>query len=130
MSFSVDIDDYGDADVMTFENNIMHKIGKVKAATKQMSQVRGALDAYLYKEFNNSLGTSTHWLSGANCEILRVDGKEWKKGKLKFELTVKFYPDEPDEQELPTSNRQEVNQAEPSHIGQFEIVNRIDCDRP
>ena len=48
----------------------------------------------------------------ADCEILSVGGKDWKKGKLKVELTVKFYPDEPEVQEVLTSNKQEVNQAE------------------
>ncbi len=107
MPFSVDLDNYDDADVVSFDSTVMHKIGKVKAAIKSMScSRRGTLDSYLYNEFKTSLGTSNGWVAGTNCEILKVGGKDWKKGKIKVEITVKFYPDEPE--------IEEVNQAEPS----------------
>ena len=107
MPFSVDLDNYDDADVVSFDSTVMHKIGKVKAAIKSMSCSRGTLNNYLYNEFKTSLGTSIRCDDpGTNCEILKVGGKDWKKGKIKVEITVKFYPDEPE--------IEEVNQAEPS----------------
>ena len=59
ISFSVDINDYGDANVIAFDTTVMHKIGKFKAAIKKMSQQHGSLDAYLYNELKSSLGTSS-----------------------------------------------------------------------
>ena len=41
----------------------------------------------------------------------------WKKGKIKVELTVKFYPDEPDVEE--------VNQAESSLDDIRLMVNKL-----
>jgi hypothetical protein len=35
---------------------------------------------------------------GVECEVLRPGDQGWKKGKLKVELTVKFYPDELEEE--------------------------------
>jgi hypothetical protein len=104
MPFSVDINDYGDADVVAF-SAATHKIGKFKAAIKNMSWQGGSLRQYLYNELNSALGIGAGWVEpGADCEILRVGGKDWQKGKIKFEITVKFYPDEPEVEE--------INQAE------------------
>jgi hypothetical protein len=103
-SFSVDINDYGDGDVVAF-STATHKLGKFKAAIKNMSQQGGSLRQYLHNELNSALGIGAGWVEpGADCEILRVGGKDWQKGKIKFEITVKFHPDEPEVEE--------VNQAE------------------
>ena len=112
MLFSVNLDSYSDADVVAF-GTIVHKLGKIKDLVENISQPKGSLARFLTEALNPQLGTSTWWVEpGAECEILKVGGKEWKRGRLQFELTVKFYPDEPDEQELPTINKQEVNQVE------------------
>jgi hypothetical protein len=104
MSFSVDINDYGDGDVVAFMAS-MHKLGKFKAAIKNMSQQGGSLRQYLNDELNFALDVEAEWVEpGADCEILRVGGKDWQKGKIKVEITVKFYPDEPEVEE--------INQAE------------------
>ena len=88
MPFSVDLDNYDDADVVAF-GTTMHKIGKVKAAIKQMSRSSGSLDTYLYNELTSSLGTSNWWIGpGTDCEILKVSGKDWKKGKVKLRIVV------------------------------------------
>jgi len=51
MPFSVDINDYGD--VVAF-NAATHKIGKFKAAIKNMSWQGGSLRQYLYNELNST----------------------------------------------------------------------------
>lgn len=111
MPFSVDINDYGDADVVAF-GTTTHKLSKLKEALKLV--MNNAISSCLYSEFNSKLNVATgNWVNpGADCEILKVGGKGWKKGKIKFEITVKFYPDEPDVEEVLTSNEQKVNQAE------------------
>ncbi|NEQ74610.1 MAG: hypothetical protein F6K23_17125 [Okeania sp. SIO2C9] len=35
---------------------------------------------------------------GVECEVLRLGVQSWQKGKIKVELTVKFYPDESEEE--------------------------------
>ena len=105
MKFSVELDDYDDADVVAFGTTI-HKLGRFKGLVEKMRQ--SSLFQHLGNEFKSALDVAFFpWLEpGADCEILKASGKGWKKGKLKFELTVKFYPDEPE--------IEEVKQAEPS----------------
>lgn len=115
MPFSVDIDNYDDANVVSFDSTVTHKIGKIKAAIKQLSRSHGPLDQHLANEFKTSLGTSNWWFApGTDCEILKVGGKGWKKGKVKLKIVVEFYPDEPEFENLSKSNKQEVNQVEQS----------------
>lgn len=70
---------------------------------------------YLVNEFKTSLGTSNWWVApGTDCEILKIGSKGWKKGKVKLKIIIEFYPDEPEIEKLPTSDKQRLNQAEPS----------------
>ncbi len=110
--FSVDLDDYGDTDVVAF-GTVMHKLGKLKDVANKMSGKRSTLANFLISTLQTELGTSAHWIEeGVDCEILRVSGKDWKKGKIKFEFTIKFYPDESDIEELPERDKQELAQTE------------------
>ena len=113
MLFSVDIDNYDDVDIVAFDSTVIHKIGKFKDLVEDISQPKGSLARFLNDALNPKLGMSTWWGgSGTDCEILKASGKGWKKGKIKFELTVKFYPDESEIDELPTSDKQKLNQTE------------------
>ena len=117
VTFSIDLNDYDDNDAVAF-GDVIHKIGKVKTVIKQMSQRRGSLHTYLVNEFKNSLGTPEYWepLDTAG-EILKATGNGWKKGKIKFELTAKFYPDE--------LEPEEVSQADSSFDDIRLMVNKI-----
>jgi hypothetical protein len=60
---------------------------------------------------NNWVIGKKQWLcEGKNCEILHLGLSSWKKGKIKINVTVEFYPDEP---ESPLDDiRQEINSSE------------------
>jgi len=47
---------------------------------------------------------------GLELEVLRLDAKGWRKGKVRFSL--EFCPDELDIEETPTLNNPEINQPE------------------
>ncbi|MGK7920709.1 MAG: KGK domain-containing protein [Trichodesmium sp.] len=51
---------------------------------------------------------------GLECEILKPGTKGWQKGKIKVELNVKFYPDEPEEDIEENESSQSENEAENS----------------
>ncbi|NEP77394.1 MAG: hypothetical protein F6K17_33895 [Okeania sp. SIO3C4] len=51
---------------------------------------------------------------GLECEVLKPGAQNWQKGKLKVELTVKFYPDEPEEETEKNESSQSENEAENS----------------
>ena len=43
-------------------------------------------------------GTWVEWFSsGVECQLLSSGLQGWRKGKLKIEITLKFYADEPEE---------------------------------
>lgn len=50
--------------------------------------------------------------SGLELEILKLDAKGWKKGKVR--LSVEFCPDEPEVPEIPASNQREISKTETS----------------
>ncbi len=55
------------------------------------------------------------WFSdGIDCELLKVGAAGWQKGKVKINLnvTLEFCPDEPEVEEPPASNEQEISQPE------------------
>lgn len=49
---------------------------------------------------------------GLELEILKLDAKGWRKGKVR--LSVEFCPDEPDIEKTLISNQLEVSKTEPS----------------
>ena len=116
MPFSVDINDYADADVVVFGTTI-HKVSNLRKIVNGVE--KNALTHCLHSEFSSKLNVTTQsWVDpGIDCEVLSGGGKGWRKGKLKFELTAKFYPDEP----LP----EEVNQAESLFDDIRHMVNKI-----
>ena len=53
------------------------------------------------------------WLNGGvGCEILSPNAKGWRKGKIRFRVTVEFCPDEPEFEEAVTSKQVEIKQPE------------------
>ncbi len=61
-------------------------------------------------ETKNKLFDDDH--NGLECEVLKPGAKNWHKGKIKVELTVKFYPDEPEEEIEENESSQSENEAE------------------
>ena len=50
------------------------------------------------KKNDNWVVGRKQWLDeGKNCEILNIGSKNWKKGKIRINITLEFCPDEPDE---------------------------------
>ncbi len=114
MSFSVELPSFSDTDIVSFQPSNTHKAGNVKEIVK-----RAFLSNYdrMKDEMNSTLKINlSGWInSGLDCDILKVGGsKGWEKGKVKFKIVIEFYPDEPDEQELFTNDKQKLNQAESS----------------
>ena len=112
MSFSVELPSFSDTDIVSFQPSNTHKAGNVKEIVKRVF-----LSSYdrMTEEMKSTLGIDwAGWLnSGLDCEVLKVGGsKGWEKGKVKFKIVIEFYPDEPDEQELFTNDKQKLNQAE------------------
>ena len=51
---------------------------------------------------------------GLECEVLKPGAQSWQTGKIKVELNVKFYPDEPQEETAENESSQSENEAENS----------------
>ena len=98
-SHSVNLNDFDGADVIAFGITI-HKVSNLRKVLNEVN--RTELTNFLYKEFSSRLDvTDQSWVTpGIACDVLSVSGKGWKKGKLKVELVVKFYPDEPETEKV------------------------------
>ncbi|HEY9690821.1 MAG TPA: KGK domain-containing protein [Oculatellaceae cyanobacterium] len=67
------------------------------------------------QEYNSRLGyyITQQWLgNGRDCEVLKIGGKGWKKGKMKIRVSLEFCPDEPEDTETPENPQPETNQPE------------------
>jgi hypothetical protein len=66
-----------------------------------ISLVKGTARTWTHDKLN--------WFSqGVPCEVLRLDAKGWRKGKVR--LAIEFLPDEPEVEEIPATN--EIEQPE------------------
>ncbi len=67
----------------------------------------------LVEAVKNQLGDASKKLfeeGGLELEVLKLDAKGWRKGKVRF--SVEFCPDEPDIEETLTSNQLETSNLE------------------
>lgn len=104
--------DYGNADVISFRSCI-HKVGKFKDAvdiafanSKLAYEVSHALQSKI------SVSSLEWFEDGVNCEVLRLGGESWEKGKLKITINVEFCPEQPVIKPKTLSNQIEVSQPE------------------
>lgn len=104
--------DYGDDDVISFRSCI-HKVSKFKSAV----DVAFADNKIAYEASNalqSKVGVSSlEWFEhGVNCEILRIGGESWQKGRLKITINVEFFAEELVVEQKTESNQVEINQPE------------------
>jgi hypothetical protein len=103
--------DYKDDDVVAF-NSHMQKVGSLRAVVKNVFSNISVIQDGLNRALLPYPLPSPEWFNeGANCEILRLGGKNWQKGKIRIRLSVEFYPDEPEE-EISASDEVEISQPE------------------
>ncbi|MBD1928238.1 hypothetical protein H6F74_18580 [Trichocoleus sp. FACHB-90] len=84
--------------ILSFSNS-MFKLGEFMGALKKAFRYEG-LDQ-LGKLLSQRGGVPTlkehkhlWFYEGLDCEILRVNGKSWEKGKVRIKVTLEFCPDE------------------------------------
>ncbi|MEA5554300.1 KGK domain-containing protein [Anabaena cylindrica UHCC 0172] len=98
--------EFNDDDVIDFGGNT-YKINKfIKAVIKSTNY---SLAHELYSQLENqsiciNSSDCDNWFNeGIDCEILNLGSKSWKKGKVKFKLSVEFYVEENTEIKEPES---------------------------
>ncbi len=104
-------DEYKDT-VLSFEVS-MFKVSDL------MKQVKQSLEETGLNILRNTLsnrggipGKHQDWyVQGVNCEILKPGNTNWKKGKIKINISLEFCPDEPEIEEVTQSNDAEINQT-------------------
>lgn len=90
---------------LNFDEVISPNIGGLKLSqTFKVNELIGAV--------KNQFADASRKLfeeDGLQLEVLRLDAKGWKKGKVRF--SVEFCPDEPEIEEMTQSNSTEINQT-------------------
>ncbi|MEH2307012.1 KGK domain-containing protein [Nostoc sp.] len=89
--------DLDDNDVLsmsspTFETGSTFKVSELKAKVREFANIENQGTGYM--------NPKVKWFSdaGVECEVLRLDGGGWQKGRLRFHL--EFIPDEPIQSQL------------------------------
>lgn len=106
--------DYGDDDVLMFNETTMLKVAKFRNAVKNAfnySQPQN-LHSTLVQQNNINVSMSNCFTEGVKCEALKIGSKGWKKGKMRIRVSLEFCPDEPDIEEALESNQLVSNQSE------------------
>ena len=91
-------------DEVIFIDTVSYKIGG--QSLPQTFKVKQLVEA-----IRNQVDDSSKKLfeeGGLELEVLKLDAKGWKKGKVRFSL--EFCPDEPEIEEMTQSNSTEINQ--------------------
>lgn len=108
---SIDCDD---DDVLEI-GEYTYKVNKLKQALKLASNASDNLPSQLHNELNRhkviiQQPLSKTWFNeGIDCQILNLGSPTWKKGKVKFNLSIEFYIEEDMET---TNNDIDPNKAE------------------
>jgi hypothetical protein len=77
--------------------------------TYKVIELKRALIPLVQTTTNRWTQDKANWFSqGVPCEVLRLDAKGWRKGKVR--LAIEFLPDEPEVEEIPATN--EIEQPE------------------
>ncbi|MDF5709901.1 MAG: KGK domain-containing protein [Nostoc sp. S4] len=103
-----------DGDVLDF-GDMTYKIAKFKQAMNASSNstLTYALNQELSRQgVNLKQFQNMNWFQkGIDCEILTLGSQSWKKGKVKFQISVEFYAQEEDVQ-ITNSNNLEITETE------------------
>lgn len=112
MQFNHNMSQWQDEDVIGFQG-VLCKVGRFKATLchffnheitdqlyKHLKQYN--LDIRPIKQVKNhsnlgyrDLQDNELWLKeGVDCEVLTVEGGGWKKGKIRINISVEFYPED------------------------------------
>lgn len=114
MEYNSYLPEYGDDDVLMFQET-MFKVVKFRKAVEYAFNNYKYLPQNLQSSLasnNINITTQNCFGDGINCEVLKINSKGWKKGKVRIRVSLEFCPDEPDIEEIPTSNVPEINQTE------------------
>ncbi|MFN6473922.1 MAG: KGK domain-containing protein [Nostoc sp. SerVER01] len=88
-----------DGDVLDFGSNT-YKIAKFQQAmeTSSNSTLSNVLNQELIRQgVNLKQPPNVNWFQkGIDCEILTLGSQSWKKGKVKFKISVEFYAQDED----------------------------------
>ncbi|MFB6276774.1 MAG: KGK domain-containing protein [Halothece sp.] len=80
-----------DKDVVSFVGNSIFQ------KTVQIKEIRKKIDEWLYNHLQPQTGVNYFSQTFPNCEVLRQNGKGWKRGRIK--VCFEFIPDEPEQVE-------------------------------
>lgn len=120
-----------DDDVLELDNQMI-KLSKFRADSSlafTYHQNRDALVAIAkyIKQTASLSNTNVQQLfngEGINANILRIGSQGWKKGKIKFKITLEFCPEEPEIEEITPSNITEINQISSPLDDILQMMNR------
>jgi hypothetical protein len=82
------------------ENNqeqvfLRHPMFKVKDLIKTIQCRLLNISLNQFHENDERINHRKKWITGGiNCELLQLGSQQWKKGKLRVNVTVEFIPDE------------------------------------
>lgn len=123
MQEKIPLQNCGEDDVLSRKGQ-MWKLGSLKDGLRSVFS-ESKLGEEICKTFNINLGSkyveergksrsipihNDQWFrDGIDCEVLKIGAKGWQKGKVKIKLQVslEFYPDEPEIEEIAVSNETE-----------------------
>ncbi|MBR8836585.1 MAG: KGK domain protein [Stigonema ocellatum SAG 48.90 = DSM 106950] len=88
-------------DVFSSTNKVF-KISQFQQAIREAfgGVVANTLYAFL-KDKGVEIDTRQGFEEGVDCEVLKVGGKGWQKGKFRITATLQFIPDEPEIEQTP-----------------------------
>ena len=113
MKAELKVIDCNDDDVLEFGDNV-YKVSRLKKAMKK--SINASLARTLYDQFASfgididSFVFENWFAQGIDCKILHLGSQSWKKGKVKFQVSIEFYIEE--DAERTESEHSEITEPE------------------
>ncbi|OLP17618.1 hypothetical protein BST81_14935 [Leptolyngbya sp. 'hensonii'] len=107
MEEKINLDDFDEHDVICFNEHNVFKMGKlmpgIEGAIKSQDVANAFVNALQRHGISIKVGEMLNdrfqdcygwWFTeGVGCEILQPGSSRWKKGKVKLNFTLEFYPE-------------------------------------
>ncbi|WP_088242111.1 KGK domain-containing protein [Calothrix rhizosoleniae] len=96
--------------VISFPSPLMLKIDELMTALKHVISNTTLHSLQNSLKHRRLFTPNEKWLTtGIDCEILGTDGKGWKKGKVRIQVSLEFQSDEPEIETTPENTNSELS---------------------
>ncbi|MCT7989676.1 KGK domain-containing protein [Laspinema olomoucense] len=103
-------------EVLSVENDLKILVGHPTFKVNELKQILinnlQDYDSALFRKGNTDENLPGIFTDGINAQVLKYGANGWQEGKIRIQISLEFCPDEPEDEEIPASNKWESSEPE------------------